>query len=588
MLWASPAWSGIQLDAVQAARSTVPLFERCELTARISGSVSNPYDPSEVRLEAVFQSPQGESTTMEGFYYQPFELAGSPGQEFVRAAGEPVWKVRFTPRQIGRWGYEVRLITPQRTQTWPRQTFVVVESSRKGFIQWDRRAGTFRFETGEPFIPIGENLSWGPSHQPLRVYGQWLRELASQRANYVRVWMAPWFLRLETKETGVGRYDQSRAWLLDTLLERSESAGIFWQLCLLEHGSFSRSQDPNWHNNPYNQALGGMCRLPQDFLTHPKAKEMFQRLVRYMVSRWGYSPNLAMWELFNEADFGEFKTEELVPWLDETSRFLRSVDPYQRPITTSFHGDAPKEVWRLPMMDAIQLHVYDKRDLPGTLAGPTIPELRRTFQKPVFIGEFGWIAETMRQVDDIGIHLHDGLWSSLVGGSAGGALIWYWDSYVHPPGLYRHFDALGRFWRGETLSLQQRPMAVQLSDQDLAGWGIGTPQRGYLWIKNRRHTIDQYLAYRAELAKQRLRQARGEAATELAAYSPRLVRGATATVRGLDWVSRYRIEWWDTYRGRIAARDVVQTRWGTLTIKVPEVQFDLAAKLIKLNWWEQG
>ena len=588
LLGASPAHaSALRLASVESACALTKLFERCELTVHVDGQAANPYNPDEVSLEATFTSPQGHPVTVYGFYYQPFERMKDGNRDVLQESGPPVWKVRFTPRQIGRWSYAVQLVTHSGTQSFTGEPFLVVTSSRKGFVRLDRDAGMFRFDAGDPFIPIGENLSWGPSVQPLRAYDQWFHDLSRQRANYIRVWMAPWMFRLETKETGVGRYDQARAWALDYLLEQSESAGLFWQLCLLNHGSFSRTQDPDWQNNPYSEALGGMCRLPNDFLIDPRARAMFQRLLRYMVNRWGSSPQLAVWELFNEADFGEFRTDDLATWINVTGTFLRSIDVNQRAITTSFHRQGPDAVWRSPAIDVIQLHVYDRRDFAAAFTGPEIPKLQQTFQKPVFIGEFGWIDEVMRTFDDIGIHLHDGLWSSLIGGGAGGALSWYWDSYVHPNHLERHFRAAEMFWRGERLGRATRRLDLSLSNPTLAGWGIGTPERGYLWIKNRTHTLDGYIAYRCALAKERLRAARGQV-PEPVTYSAQPVRGATATVRGLDWMGRYRVEWWNPYRGRIEARSVTPSRGGTVTIEVPEVGFDVAGKLIKLQWWERG
>jgi len=581
------ALADVKLGTVQSTCSTVKRFERCELTAHVSGPIKNPYDPEEVALDATFSPAQGHPVTVPGFYYQPFERVMDGGRETLRQTGEPVWKVRFTPRQVGRWTYTVKLSTPKGAQTSSGGPFLVVESSHPGFLGVDRRSGYLRFDTGVSFVPIGENLCWGPSVQPLQAYERWFHDLIKQHANYIRLWMAPWGFRLETKDTGVGRYDQLRAWELDDLLEHSEAAGLYWQLCLLNHGSFSRSQDPDWHNNPYNESLGGMCRLPNEFLTSSMAKTLFQRLLRYIVARWGYSPNLAMWEIFNESDFGEFRADDFTVWLAQTTTFLRSIDVNHHPITTSFHKEAPTGVWQLPMMDTIQLHVYDLRDFPSFFGGSAIEELKQAFHKPVFIGEFGWIQEMVRKLDESGIHVHDGLWSSLMGGAAGGALVWYWDSYVHPHHLERHLRALEAFWRGEQLQPQSTHVKLSFSDADLVGWSVGTPQRTYLWIKNRTHSIDQYLAYRCELAKQRLRQTRGET-PEVVHYPPRKVQGATATVHGVDWLARYRIEWWDPYRGRIIARAVHQAKGNTLTVEVPTVKFDLAGKLIKLEWWERG
>ena len=578
----------VRLDAVEvSSASTIGLYERFELTVQVSGEIENPYDPDEVRLEATFAPAKGEPVTVSGFYYQPFERITEAGHDVIQPAGEPVWKVRFTPRQVGRWSYAVRLVTPHGAHSVDGEPLLVVASDRAGFVQLNRDEGNFQFENGEPFIPIGENLAWGPSLQPLPAFDRWFRDLSRQRANYIRVWMAPWMLRLETKTTGAGRYDQLRAWQLDYLLEQSAPAGIFWQLVLLNHGSFSQTQDAGWHNNPYNELLGGMCHLPNDFLTDPEAKAMFTRLMRYMVSRWGYSPQLAVWELFNEADFGDFETPDLILWTEEMSTALRAMDVNRRPITTSFHWGGPDAIWALPNIDLVQLHIYDRRDIPAVFGGPVVAEPKQKFQKPVFIGEFGWIGETMRQFDDIGIHLHEGLWSSLMGGAAGSALIWFWDEYVHPNGLERHFGALEAFWRGEQLGRSLGPMELSLSDAGLTGLGLGNADRGYLWIKNRAHTLNRYIVYRTADAKRRLRLARGQE-TPPVTYAPESVRGATVTIRGLRRIARYRVEWWDTYRGRITARSVLWSEWGTVTLDVPTVQFDVAAKLIKLRWWERG
>jgi hypothetical protein len=477
----------------------------------------------------------------------------------------------------------VQLVTPSGTQTVAAAPLLVVDSPSRGFIRVHPEGRNFRFETGQPFIPIGQSLCWGSRRQ----YRQWFRELARQRANYIRVWLAPWSLGLETADTGVGRYDQARAWLLDELLEQSAASGLFWQLCLLNYESFSQDGSSGWAANPYNVQRGGMCRQPNDFLTDPVAQAAFRRFLRYLVNRWGDSPQLAVWELFNEGDLGEFSGDDLAAWIREMSDRLRSLDVNTRPITTSFFHNAPEAVWRLPTIDLIQVHRYDERDFSSVFAGPAVSELAEAYGKPVLIGEFGLTQDELRQFDDIGIHLHDGLWSSLIGGSAGTGLLWYWDDYIHPNRLERHFRGVEAFWRDEQIGQPLKRLPVTLSDQGLAGWALGGPKRAFLWIKNRTHTLDRYIAYRCELTKERLRPS-SRWPVQLAAYEPVPVRDAVVTVEGLDWSGRYRVEWWDPYQGRIASRSVSRSRWGTVTMTVPELGFDVAGKLIKLQWWERS
>ncbi|MBI2885383.1 MAG: DUF5060 domain-containing protein [Candidatus Omnitrophica bacterium] len=580
----------VRLASVRLERPVIGLYERCELTVQLEGDVLNPYDPDELTLEATFQPARGRPVTVYGFYYQPFEqVTTSRGGQAIQPAGDPVWKVRFTPTRTGRWVYHVRVLHRGREIEGPSGAVEVSPSARSGFLRLDRATGSLRFDRGETFVPIGENLAWAPSAQLLDSYDRWFEELSRQRANYIRVWLAPWSLRLETKETGVGRYDQARAWQLDQLLERSEKAGLYWQLCLLNHGSFSRTHDPDWQNNPYSHELGGMCRLPNEFVTDPRAKAMFRRLLQYLASRWGYSPQLASWEMFNEGDAADFRSEDFLPWLGEMSRFLRLIDVNRRPITVSFQRERGDEAWKLPTIDTIQVHLYDQRDFAETFTGPAIPEMKALFRKPVMVGEFGWIGEFIRDVDQDGIHLHDGLWSSLVGGSLGSAMSWWWDNYIHPKQLDRHYRPLTRFWRGEQLNepLNRIPMVV--SDADVLGCASGTSSHTYLWVKNRTHNVDQYLAYRCELAKRRLEAERGQPAPAIApSYPPRVVSGATLTLAGLKSNGRYRLEWWDTYRGRVLRTDVVMADRGRVVLRVPDLAFDVAGKLVRLHWWEHG
>ena len=579
----------VRIVSVQLEQPVIGLYERCELTVQLAGDIINPYDPDELTLEVTFQPARGRPVTVSGFYYQPFEqVTTSRGAPAIQPAGEPVWKVRFTPTRTGRWAYQLRLLTKGTAVEGPSGAVEVSPSTRLGFVRLDHATGLMRFDRGETFIPIGENLAWAPSSQLLETYDRWFEELSRQRANYIRVWLAPWSLRLETKETGVGRYDQMRAWQLDQLLERSDKAGLYWQLCLLSHGSFSRTHDPDWQNNPYNHDLGGMCRLPNEFVTDPRAKALFRRLLQYLVSRWGYSPQLATWEMFNEADASDIRSEDFVPWVGEMSRLLRVIDANRRPITVSFQRESGEAVWKLPTIDTVQLHVYDQRDFGEIFSGPLLPQLEAQFHKPVMVGEFGWIGEFVRDVDRDGIHLHDGMWASLVGGSMSSAMPWWWDNYIHPNQLEHHYRPLARFWRGEQLEEPLNRMMLVPSDADVLGCATGTSSQAYLWVKNRTHNVSQYLAYRCELAKQRLRAQRRQPVGPSPSYPPRVISGATVMLSGLKSNGRYRLEWWDTYRGRVMRTNVVTAERGQVVLKMPDLAFDVAAKLVWLHWWEHG
>jgi hypothetical protein len=133
------------------------------------------------------------------------------------------------------------------------------------------------------------------------------------------------------------------------------------------------------------------------------------------------------------------------------SAYLKSIDPYRHLVTTTYGYD---EVWKLPDIDFTQSHSYGTAEQRHDSA-PEIARMCREhtegFGKPHLVGEFGidW-QKSDRDHDPQGhaINLHNGLWSSLASRGMGGAMIWYWDGYVHPLNLYHEFTALAEFAKG--------------------------------------------------------------------------------------------------------------------------------------------
>ena len=74
-------------------------------------------------------------------------------------------------------------------------------------------------------------------------------------------------------------------------------------MTLQHHGQYSTTVDPNWPQNPFNTANGGFLSDPKQFFTDTTAKALTKRKYRYIVARWGYSPAVMAWELFNEVQF---------------------------------------------------------------------------------------------------------------------------------------------------------------------------------------------------------------------------------------------------------------------------------------------
>src|SRR5689334_17648927 len=86
-----PAIANIGVNQARVAR-----YQKFEITFDASGSWSNPFDPDQVAIDAIFQTPDGAVKTMPAFYFQDYQRTHENGRELLTAIGKPVWKVRFS------------------------------------------------------------------------------------------------------------------------------------------------------------------------------------------------------------------------------------------------------------------------------------------------------------------------------------------------------------------------------------------------------------------------------------------------------------------------------------------------------------
>src|SRR5690606_29016805 len=99
-----------------------------------------------------------------------------------------------------------------------------------------------------------------------------------------------------------GELDRQVARRWDAVVDAAEEHGVYFQFVLQYHGQVSTSVNPNSHENPWNAANGGWLESPSHFFTDERARRLTRQKYRYIVARWGYSPSIMAWELFNEVE----------------------------------------------------------------------------------------------------------------------------------------------------------------------------------------------------------------------------------------------------------------------------------------------
>lgn len=433
------AVTDLALLKVTAPEKVIPRYGLFEVAAEVSTACTNPFDPAEITLDATFQSPSGAPRTCPGFLYSLAEAEGR-GDE---------WRVRFSPDEEGPWSWFLTVKTPRGTVTSQPRKLVCAGTSGPGPVRVSQaNPRFFEHADGTFYYPIGHNVCWGS----LQEYQEQFGLMGRNGENWSRVWIAPWNCDIEWSPRGgaykgLGWYHLENARKLDGIVEAAEQNCLYLQMVLHEHCRLSARTNPEWQNNPYNKELGGPCAVPQDFFTDEEARRLARNRLRYIVARWGCSPNVLAWELFNEVDLtDDFRFSTDTAWHREMAEFIKGLDPHRHLVTTSYISSPNAATYRLPVIDFTQSHVY----LPDVVSHfIQIHGLFVSLGKPHFIGEFGRQPADGADAGDTEARvLRSGLWAQFMLPEAGNAMSWWWYDHIHPHNLYPCFGALARFARG--------------------------------------------------------------------------------------------------------------------------------------------
>ena len=452
-------------------RRQVGRFELIEWAFNVLLPYSNPFDPAQIDVHGIFTSPDGYQQSVPGFWTQPMAQTCTDdcAIEVLEPQGDPGWRVRFTPDQVGAWTYELQANTPETSLVLESGGFDAVESDAPGFVRVAGNARYFEHADGSAYFPIGSNLAWSwDGAGGIFAYQRWLRELAANGGNYARLYIdTPWFIGFEW-QSPVGDYmaAQDDFWRLDAILQTAAEEGVYLDLVVLWHQALGNASEPpvlvpdtppradtgaDWDQNPYNVINGGFLTSSIQFFTEPEAQRLFQQRLRYLVARWGYSPQVLAWELLSDADrVSGYTPTVILPWLETMAGALRDLDSYDHLISVGASEPLP-ELVGAGFVDFAQVHFYQRVPLEDPVdevsgAWRRIQDGLRLTSRPLLLSEFSlssWYEPL--DADPAGVHVLQGLWASILSGAAGSGASWWWDTYLEPQGLFGQYQAIARF-----------------------------------------------------------------------------------------------------------------------------------------------
>ena len=449
-------------------------YEKVELSVieRNPGYVKanyNPFDYDTLYVYGVFTSPSNKMIMAPAFWYRDYTITlnesmstgkvkeGEPdGLEMVNWASNLYeYRLRFQPDEAGTWKYTVYVSVDGIITENYNSTIEVEESEEnyKGLIQVDKSNNrTFMYQDGTSFMPIGENIGWwADNSRKTYDYQVWFENCNLNNMNIARIWLAPWGFCLHSKSMTDLSDRLNYAARLDRVIEYADQYDMYIILTLLNHGQFSAKTDPTWDSNPYNVANGGILSKPEQFFTSADAKKAYKNELLYILGRYGYSDNIMSWELFNEVDWtdnSDINAVNIRNWHQEMAAFIKNNDSYGHMVSTSYRTEYGA-AFTLADIDFACPHSYGyaNKNICDTLPA-LLDKLYTSYNKPILFEEIGINWEngiSNYRLDPTGISLRQASWAGMLGGGCGGAMNWWWDSYVHPYDLYYQFKGAGAY-----------------------------------------------------------------------------------------------------------------------------------------------
>jgi len=482
-------------------KKKVKKYDKIEISFHLPFQINNPFDPSQISIEGIFIDPDDNKIKIPAFYYQKYGRKIIDDEEALYPLGYPYWKIRFTPYREGNWKFYILVKTKDKELKSNLDEFLVISSKKKGFIkisEIDKRF--FSFSDGNFFYPIGINIRSPTDVRYLRLvkkkyipdegtyyYEKYFEKMKENGMNFIELWLACWFAGLEWKENrpgykGVGFYNLRNAWKVDKILQMAEKKGIYIQLVIINHGQLSTWCDEEWQDNPYNIKNGGFLKKPEEFFTDVRAKNSIKNELRYIIARWGYSPNIFSWEILNEMNLvgsrrGFFRKKTIGKWIKEMKKYIKNIDPYKHLVSAHYTILVNNEVVKDHVDYVITNAYYNIRRLSLTSYLNSIYKYNSKYGKPNFVSEYGG-TPSGATFENLKRDLILGIWYSFHKNFASIPIFW-WHRFVYDNNLFYIYKNLSSY------ASDIDRIKISLSDEKVEIKGKGNEQLYFSALGNK-------------------------------------------------------------------------------------------------------
>ncbi len=377
-------------------------------------------------------------------------------------------------------------------------------AAEQAFIRVSPRDSRYlELSDGSPYIPIGLNMIAPPGSQ--EGMERWMKLLADNGGNYIRVWLSNPFFDVEHEKAGV--YDPRKAERIDWLLATARKHDIRVKMCI-EHFRHLGDGRQTWAAKPlHHRDNGGTATTMAEWFDGPASREQFKKKLSWYAARYGDDPTIFGWELWNEVDAVSGRVNYL-PWSEEMLAELHRLFPEKLALQSlgSYDNERKRDTYRRHSLmrgnDIAQVHRYLDLGASWKVCGGPVDELAAdavremlAFEpgKPVLLAEGGAVEPShtgpfkLYAKDKEGIILHDVLFAPFLAGAAGPGHIWHWDAYVDRNNLWWHFGRFAAVVK-DIDPPAERCRPLRLAHDRLKVMVLKGERTTLIWCRDRRNT----------------------------------------------------------------------------------------------------
>lgn len=311
-------------------------------TDPVNGGI-NPYLDWQLNAEAHFvHRSTGFDKLVYGFYFQDFERdTSNPNINYWSWNELPTdyhLRFRYAPEKEGVWDIALKVTLGDSSvySYCPFSINVTPNTDNDGYVKVAPNKHVLQ-RNGELFFPVGQNGPWprdfGPGTGvyngayatapvrawPYKEFAETMEGYSQAGMNYFRIILQPFSLDIEFEEVGNYTSRLNYGWEIDNIVEKAEEEDLYIHFNFMLHSIFENASalaflNWDWGNEyiaygyPVSEGAYGYKdrfnisdTLPEAFFSDPGCKKYYKQKLRYLISRYGYSPHIALFELLSEA-----------------------------------------------------------------------------------------------------------------------------------------------------------------------------------------------------------------------------------------------------------------------------------------------